>query len=34
VSDITGLMPAQARSAFTLQVALVLGRLAEAGKGL
>jgi DNA-binding PucR family transcriptional regulator len=34
VTDITGLTPAQARSAFTLQVALVLGRLAEAGKPL
>jgi DNA-binding PucR family transcriptional regulator len=34
VTDITGLTPAQARSAFTLQVALVLGRLAEPGKPL
>ncbi len=34
VTDITGLTPAQARSAFTLQVALVLGRLAEPTKPL
>ena len=34
VTDITGLAPAQARSAFTLQIALALGRLAEAGKAL
>jgi PucR C-terminal helix-turn-helix domain/GGDEF-like domain len=34
VTDITGLTPAQARSAFTLQVALVLGRLAEPAKPL
>jgi DNA-binding PucR family transcriptional regulator len=34
VTDITGLAPAQARSAFTLQVALALGRLAEAAKPL
>jgi DNA-binding PucR family transcriptional regulator len=32
VTEVTGLTPAQARSAFTLQVALVLGRLAEAAK--
>ena len=32
VTDITGLTPSQARSAFTLQIALVLGRLAEAVK--
>ncbi|WP_307846278.1 helix-turn-helix domain-containing protein [Actinospica durhamensis] len=32
VTDITGLTPSQARSAFTLQIALVLGRLAESGK--
>jgi hypothetical protein len=34
VTDITGLTPSQARSAFTLQIALVLGRLAEAAKPL
>jgi DNA-binding PucR family transcriptional regulator len=34
VTDITGLTPSQARSAFTLQIALVLGRLAEASKPL
>jgi DNA-binding PucR family transcriptional regulator len=34
VTDITGLTPAQARCAFTLQVALVLGRLAEPAKPL
>jgi PucR C-terminal helix-turn-helix domain/GGDEF-like domain len=34
VTDITGLAPAQARSAFTLQIALALGRLAEAAKAL
>jgi DNA-binding PucR family transcriptional regulator len=34
VTDITGLTPSQARSAFTLQIALVLGRLAEAAKSL
>jgi DNA-binding PucR family transcriptional regulator len=34
VTDITGLAPAQARSAFTLQIALALGRLAEAAKPL
>ena len=34
VTDITGLAPAQARSAFTLQIALALGRLAEAAKSL
>jgi len=34
VTDITGLTPAQARSAFTLQVALVLGRLAESNRSL
>ena len=34
VTDITGLTPAQARSAFTLQVALVLGRLADPAKSL
>ena len=34
VTDITGLTPSQARSAFTLQIALVLGRLAEATKPL
>jgi len=32
VTDITGLTPSQARSAFTLQIALVLGRLVESGK--
>jgi hypothetical protein len=34
VTEVTGLTPAQARSAFTLQVALVLGRLAEVIKPL
>ena len=34
VTDITGLTPSRARSAFTLQIALVLGRLAEAAKPL
>jgi DNA-binding PucR family transcriptional regulator len=34
VTDITGLTPSQARSAFTLQVALVLGRLAESARPL
>jgi DNA-binding PucR family transcriptional regulator len=34
VTDITGLTPSQARSAFTLQIALVLGRLAEASRPL
>jgi DNA-binding PucR family transcriptional regulator len=34
VTEVTGLIPAQARSAFTLQIALVLGRLAEAVKPL
>jgi DNA-binding PucR family transcriptional regulator len=34
VTDVTGLVPTDARSAFVLQTALALGRLQDAGEPL
>ncbi|KWX09956.1 PucR family transcriptional regulator, partial [Carbonactinospora thermoautotrophica] len=34
VTDITGYVPTQSRAAFTLQIALILGRLAESEQHL